>query len=77
MQEDSNSTDLGWKHSGFADLMFKLSGRVTVATNVKPEINPVIITEYFILTLGLLFIMLIFQLILKLRIRPAHMLTNK
>jgi putative ABC transport system permease protein len=77
MQEGQNFDDEGWNHSGTVDLIFKLSGRITIQANVEPKINPVTIISYIVITFGLVFVILIIQMISILRLKQAHILSGK
>jgi ABC-type antimicrobial peptide transport system permease subunit len=77
MQEGQNVLEYDWNHVGSSDLISKTSSRISIQTNVKPEINPFTIIIYIVVTFGLVFVVLIIQMVSILRLKPAHILTGK
>jgi putative ABC transport system permease protein len=77
MQEGQNVLQYDWNHAGSSDLISKTSSRISIQTNVKPEINSFTIISYIVVTFGLVFVVLIIQMISILRLKPAHILTGK
>lgn len=74
MQEDLNATDLGWNHDGLTDLLFKSSGRITIQANAEPELDAVTYFNYLLLIFGLVFVIIMIQMVFILRCKPAAIL---
>jgi putative ABC transport system permease protein len=77
MQEDQNIGDEGWNHSGSVDLISKSSARIAIHSNIEPKLNMSATIKYTVITLSLVFLVIIIQSSFILRLKPAHILTDR